>query len=333
MATYTGKNISSGYVNIRTGASTGSGTNGRVEKGASVQMTDYNQRWYSVPGGYVVGDFFQLNTSGIGSAVTANFTGTVNVRYEPSTAAGTNSVIFQLSVGAAVTKISTSGTWTKITCANGTGWISSQYLGTGSGSGTGTGTTKYYDNVKAINYAKSHTDDSGGGTIAAGANTSFPRGTTNQCANFVHQCLVAGGLPMFNGWHYKITGIPANWDDSSSKWTYTKSGLDKLTAKNRLTQVEYNMVQPGDVIYSYDASQPAGKEYTHVTIATSNFGYFSAQGKYGATVCGQTHNHLNRFKELTSSNCKCYRVNGTITIGSGELQCSLPATGSGGNAI
>lgn len=332
MATYTGKNISSGYVNIRKTASTSAATNGRVEKGASVQMTDYNNRWYAVSGGYVAGDFFQLNTSGIGSAVTANFTGSVNIRYEPTTAAGTTSVVFKLSTGIAVTKLSTSGTWTKITCANGTGWISSEFLGTGGGTNPGgTGTTAYYDNQRAIRYAKNHTDDTGGGTIAAGTNESFPKGTENQCANFVHQCLVAGGLPMFNGWHHKISGIPTTWN-ASNGWTWTETGLNKLLGKNRLTPVDYNMVQPGDIIYSYKSSNPAGQRYTHVTIATSNFGYFADKG-YGATVCGQTHNHKDRFKELDATNCKCYKINGTITVGADEKQCWLPESGTGGYAL
>ena len=106
-----------------------------------------------------------------------------------------------------------------------------------------------------------------------------------------------------------------------------------LSSKGRLSQVTYNNVQAGDIIYTYVATNEPSERYTHVTIAIGAYGYESSAEDYGVRVCGHTSNQNNAFKQLTASNCMCYRVNSTITVGADERRVSLPASGNGGSYI
>lgn len=58
-------------------------------------------------------------------------------------------------------------------------------------------------------------------------------------------------------------------------------------------------------------------------------GQVSTYQNGGVYVCGHTKNQNNVFRSLTSSNCRCYRVNPTITVGADEKRVRLNATGSG----
>ena len=199
------------------------------------------------------------------------------------------------------------------------GYVMSNYISTSGGSSSG-GTTITFNPNAAVEYARGHSETTDN-ALCSNRNTSFGSSTTNDCANFVSQCLVAGGLPMFDGWCYKLSGIPTSWETGGWSWTY--SGYLKLNSKGRISQVALTDVQPGDFIYNYDSSMPAGKQYTHVTLAVS------AYQNGGVYVCGHTKNQNNVFRALSSSNCRCYRVNSTITVGADEKRVLLNATGSG----
>ena len=199
------------------------------------------------------------------------------------------------------------------------GYVMSNYISTSGGSGSG-GTTVTFSPSAAVAYARGHSETTDN-ALCSNRNTSFGSSTNNDCANFVSQCLVAGGLPMFNGWCYKLSGIPASWETGGWSWTY--SGYQKLNSKGRISPVALVDVQPGDFIYNYNSSMPAGKRYTHVTLAVSTY------QNGGVYVCGHTKNQNNVFRSLTSSNCRCYRVNPTITVGADEKRVKLNATGSG----
>ena len=199
------------------------------------------------------------------------------------------------------------------------GYVMSNYISTSGGSSSG-GTTITFNPNAAVEYARGHSETTEN-ALCSNRNTSFGSSTTNDCANFVSQCLVAGGLPMFDGWCYKLSGIPTSWETGGWSWTY--SGYLKLNSKGRISQVALTDVQPGDFIYNYDSSMPAGKQYTHVTLAVSTY------QNGGVYVCGHTKNQNNVFRALSSSNCRCYRVNSTITVGADEKRVLLNATGSG----
>lgn len=135
------------------------------------------------------------------------------------------------------------------------GYVMSNYISTSGGSGSG-GTTVTFSPSAAVAYARGHSETTDN-ALCSNRNTSFGSSTNNDCANFVSQCLVAGGLPMFNGWCYKLSGIPASWETGGWSWTY--SGYQKLNSKGRISPVALVDVQPGDFIYNYNSSMPAGK--------------------------------------------------------------------------
>lgn len=185
--------------------------------------------------------------------------------------------------------------------------------------------------TNAVNYALSHSTQ---GTSGAdpNRNTTFGSVTTNDCANFVSQCLCAGGLPMFNGWSYNLNGVPAGWN-SGSKWKLTYSGCQKLLGKDRIYQItNVTQAKAGDIIYTFNSSKPAGYQYTHVTIAVDN--YSSAIG--GCHVCGHSVNQNSAVKVLDPNLVRIYRVRPNIIVGGNEKRIDFSSCingGSGGTVI
>jgi hypothetical protein len=188
-----------------------------------------------------------------------------------------------------------------------------------------------YNATAAVAYAMNHSDNTSSGGCK-NRNTTFGSAASNDCANFVSQCLCAGGLPMFDGWSYQLTGIPSGWR-ADTKWSLTYSGYEQLMGKKRIFEIGCDQVQPGDFIYTYDDKEPAGKKYTHVTFAVSKFEQALEGGKNGCYVCGHTTNQNHKFKELTPTKCRCYRVSSSITIGADEKRVKLPETGSGAEVL
>lgn len=177
-------------------------------------------------------------------------------------------------------------------------------------------------------YAENHSEDTVSGKLCSNRNKTFGNATTNDCANFVSQCLCAGGLPMFNGWSYPISGIPAGWK-KTSKWSLTESGMNKLSlsGKGWITEIPYTKVDRGDIIYTYKSSNADGKKYTHVTLAVTPYKDGSCE------VCGHTYNQNHATKKLTASNCKCYRVKSDLPVNRAERRVLLPLEGDGATVI
>ena len=168
----------------------------------------------------------------------------------------------------------------------------------------------YYDYSpeNAVVYAKAHSSNTEHGVADPKRNVSFGEGASNACANFVHQCLLAGGARMFDGWCYKLPGVPSSWNDES--WTYTNKGRRKLLEKRWIERISYTSVQPGDIIYTYYSDYIKRKmktPFNHVTLAISP--YNTSLG--GCYVCGHTSNQNNKLKKLNDDKnpCTyCYRV-------------------------
>ena len=181
---------------------------------------------------------------------------------------------------------------------------------------------------KAVKYALNHSTKGSSGADPK-RNTAFGNATSNDCSNFVSQCLVAGGLPMFNGWSYPLEGIPIAWE-SNSKWSLTYSGCSRLLNKERLTKLDHvTETKRGDIIYTYDSSQAnTNYRYPHVTIATSNYD----AGLEGCYICGHSINQngdQGDFKKLKDATAHVYRVKTSVTVGETERQVTLPESGSG----
>lgn len=255
--------------------------------------------------------------------------GTLNMRaYASSTA----EVLTTIPDEATIYVQTLSGEWLPAKYNGITGFVMAKFVrGSDEYGGSGGSTTTSYTFTAddAVTYALNHSDNSGSHVACSMRNTIFTGiDGEDDCADFVHQCLCAGGVPMFNGWFFRLSGIPSSW--SNSKWNLTYSGLQKLTGKGWVYQVAYNTIQPGDIIYTYVADADP-TPLTHVTIAVS---YNVWEGnQYGCRVCGYTTNQHNAFKELTSSNCECYRVYTSLPGDGSEKQVVLPLSGSGGYVV
>ena len=304
---------------------------GQFQEDATIQLYScstpgwYETRWNGNNIGYVMSNYIQVDGSGtIGGAYLGNGTviggGPLYCRKQPI--AGYESWgQFQEGATIQIYTCSTSGWYETRWPVGGSnvGYVMANYVST-SGGGSSGGSTVTFNPSAAVAYAKGHSETTEN-ALCSNRNTSFGSSTNNDCANFVSQCLVAGGLPMFDGWCYKVSGIPSSWNTGG--WTWTYSGYQALNRKGRVSAVALSNVKPGDFIYNYDPSQPAGKQYTHAMLAVSTY------KNGGVDICGHTRNQNTVFKSFNSSNCKCYRVNPTITIGPDEKRVTLPATGSG----
>ena len=306
---------------------------GQFQEGATIQIYScstsgwYETRWNGNNVGYVMTAYVDMSGSG-GSIDEGTYIGTGTVigggplycRKQPI--AGYESWgQFQEGTTIQIYTCSTSGWYETRWPVGGSnvGYVMANYAST-SGGGSSGGSTVTFNPSAAVAYAKGHSETTEN-ALCSNRNTSFGSSTNNDCANFVSQCLVAGGLPMFDGWCYKVSGIPSSWNTGG--WTWTYSGYQALNRKGRVSAVALSNVKPGDFIYNYDPSQPAGKQYTHAMLAVSTY------KNGGVDICGHTRNQNTVFKSFNSSNCKCYRVNPTITIGPDEKRVTLPATGSG----
>ena len=86
------------------------------------------------------------------------------------------------------------------------------------------------------------------------------------------------------------------------------------------------------IIYTFDSSQAEGKQYTHVTIATSN--YSSAIG--GCYICGHSVNQNGDYgdtKKLVAGKVKIYRVRTSVIVGGTERRVSIPVSGNEATVI
>ena len=178
-----------------------------------------------------------------------------------------------------------------------------------------------YNSNAAVTYASNHTQD---GTCT-NFNTSFGMSDDNDCANFVNQCICAGGLPMFDGWAKPvISSIPSSWNNSNN-WIYTNRSRCALIAKGRIYRIDHTQVQKGDIIYTFNDSEPIHEQHTHVVIAAT--AYNSSTGK--CKIHGHTSNQHYEDKTLSASASRCYRVAPLIKREEYEVRLSLPSIGNG----
>ncbi len=203
---------------------------------------------------------------------------------------------------------------------DGDAYIMAQYVAADNADHTVVGTINYSPN-NAVTYGGNHTEETGAMTKPSNNNNTFGFTNSQNCTNFVNQCLCAGGLPMFDGWARNFTGIPTSWDKGS--WTLTNRTRCSLIAKGLITEIPYNQVQKGDIIFNYKASNTVHLRYPHVVIAAGSY----SGGK--VAVHGHTENHKDWDKSINSTNCKCYRVVSGAPLEACEKLVTLPTTGSG----
>lgn len=186
-----------------------------------------------------------------------------------------------------------------------------------------------FSHERAVLYALNHSDNSSSPLPCQNRNRSFLTiNGKNDCADFAHQCLVAGGAPMFDGWYYRLKGIPARWQNSG--WPWTNRGRKALLEKGWIERIAHHQVGPGDIIYTYNQNATP-TPYSHVTIAVSPAEKIGE--KIFCTVCGNTTNQHRAKKRLNEKNCRCYRIKDTLIGDGSEKLVRLPLIGSGAEVL
>lgn len=135
--------------------------------------------------------------------------------------------------------------------------------------------TNQYSRINAVKYAR---------TYALHPNPSFRYfplindDTSGDCANFISQCLLAGGAPMIynssHPWWYKKANTASTKDDTwsiswavanSLYWTLKVNQQTKASGIKGLEVYDSNLLELGDLIFFEDNN---GKIF-HSTIITS----------------------------------------------------------------
>src|SRR5271169_498896 len=110
-----------------------------------------------------------------------------------------------------------------------------------------------FDHAAAVAYARKW---------AGGRNPVFPdMGGSEDCTNFISQCLGAGGWPMVDGYYYFYDNWWCNpWSPDKHKWTYSwvsAPDMAKFFDRSRRASLLWSaqgiignahLLQPGDVL-------------------------------------------------------------------------------------
>lgn len=155
-----------------------------------------------------------------------------------------------------------------------------------------------YNRSNAVTYAKQYATNYNNSMYEAIAN--------NDCANFISQCLYAGGMYMNTTWNYKQ---PGNLTSRTTAWTGTVSLRNMLTDRKWAYRVyDKTKLKRGDLVFTYesDSSLP------HVVIISRDVG---SDGKI--YICGHTSDQ-NDEERSSSISSIYYHVNDSLGIKSAD---------------
>lgn len=348
----TTKNGSGGYLNMRNSAASDASVVTTIPNGSTVQVQTLNGTWlpvlYNGYTGYVMGKFIMEaeayggNAEGDTGDGTTEFNGTptygkvqcndyITVRPTPSTdATGLGRIRNGQQVVYYAGEIHTSSDGDEFYRIDfdGIGYVLKQYI-VDDTSDRSVVATFNFDPDAAVLYGYNHTLDNRDTTEPSNNNGSFGFTNNGNCANFVSQCLCAGGLPMFSTWSRSITGVPFN-SEGRYNWNHTNATRCALMAKGRITRISCADVKKGDIIYNYDVSESNEYgRYDHVVIAAQDY---NASSK-SCIVHGHTQNVRDYKKYINDTDHRCYRVVSPIKVEACEYQIDMPVSGDGGAAI
>lgn len=143
------------------------------------------------------------------------------------------------------------------------------------------GSSGNYSVQNAVTYAqtwgglKRNTATSGGPWCNYGAYGNDALDAGGDCANFVSQCLYAGGLQMNDSWYwYGIRNYSGSWTIAPQLREYLNS---KFSGKNPTSVSDIDI---GDIVWTYGDGKGDGYTYGHVMIVT---------GKSGNTIYIEDH--------------------------------------------
>lgn len=258
--------IATNYVKEDTGTSDG-GTGGNTDKNYTIRLTVETDRF------------------GTGTSVT--------FREKAST---TSKELGKINCGTSVMVSTVDGEWLPTTYNGKTGFVMAKYL-SGSTEYTkwvaGVTKTVSYNRNAAVAYAlKYSSNDTDTGTDSYNNAEYKPVGNSTEdinkdCANFVSQCLFAGGMPMHDGWYYRYPGNVTN-PSVNAAWKGTNSQKKAIAARKFGERVyDISKLKKGDIVYTYDTKKNNGT-FGHVVILSEDVGSSS-----NMIVCGHTLNQRN----------------------------------------
>lgn len=177
---------------------------------------------------------------------------------------------------------------------------------------------RLFDPDRAAAYAEAHSSNR---LTCAVRNHALP-GYAADCANFVHQCLAAGGMTVFDGWMPRLRGQRGRLRNG---WPLTDTGRCALLSRGRITAIPPAEVRRGDILYSYRPNAPHPYRYPHVVIAVSDYD----EKRQSCLICGHTRNQHHAEKKMDARFCRCYRVMLAFIPWEDELALLLPTAGDG----
>lgn len=164
-------------------------------------------------------------------------------------------------------------------------------------SSMGIGVTKsmssYYNRQSAASYAYLHADTNN-------YNTAYHSYAPNDCANFVSQCLYAGGIPMDNTWYASGSSVlygSDTWVGANALYNYMKNNYGYYVTRTQLIDGYDNNncdLDWGDILAMNKSNQAtiADNVYkTHVMIISHSFHHTNQyyNGSPAYKVCGHTY--------------------------------------------
>ncbi|MEM9541399.1 MAG: SH3 domain-containing protein [Cyanobacteria bacterium P01_E01_bin.42] len=307
---------SSGYVNysrgvnFRTGASTGS----RIIRGLSHRtpltiLSSVRGGTYRAPNGATRSDWYRVRVNGTngyiaaafvnqGTPPTTNSSGYVNysrgVNFRMGSSTGSR-IIRGLSYRTPLTILSSvrggtyrapNGTirsdWYQVRVHGRTGYIAAAFVNKGSSNGV----SGSYNRQAVVNYARQYWDKK---------NPAYRFYGSNNCANFVSQCLVAGGLfpkystPAIGNYSYThVVGLNNNLLNNGLAEQVAVGYLRDANIKHHI----WNTLKPGDVIL-HDWSNNGYNRWDHADIYLGN-----------GIIASNTKNRYGNIFALRSSSTK-----------------------------
>ncbi len=304
--------IAKGTLNCRKGPSTSNALWGRFNEGESIPIYPcstagwYETRWPANGSnvGYVMAEFISPDGSSGGNTeeeTTYNIPMIVEAdRYttDPKAtwasfrkkASTSSEKICNIDSGKTIMVTTKSGEWLPALYNGQKGYIMAKFV---SGSDvycavSGATGEVAYNRDAAIAYAHQYTENNSGTSSYNNAKYipvgDSPDNINKDCANFVSQCLFAGGMPMHDGWHYYYPGNISN-PNVNSAWRGTNSQKKSIAARKwgeRVYDIKY--LKKGDLVYTYDNDANDGT-FKHVTIISQDVGNSETM-----IVCGHTTN-------------------------------------------
>lgn len=316
----TKKNGNGGTVNLRATKSTSGRVVEQIKSGTKVKVDTLAGDWlptkHDSKTGYIMAKFIVesdvykgTSSGGSGGEETGDYNYTLTVEPNRNGSARNSGVALRDKPSTSGKKLKTvdpgekvkaskkDGEWIPVKYGSTTGYMMAKFL---SGSDVynakpaGTTGTAVYNRDEAVKYAQTYTSKDKG--TSSYNNTKYkPVGDSSDninkdCANYVSQCLFAGGIPMHDGWYYRYPGNVSN-PSVNAAWKGTNSQERSLSARHFGERVyDISLLKKGDLVYTYDSSNNG--TYSHVVILSKDVGTSTSM-----IVCGHTQNQKDESRE------------------------------------